>query len=209
YIGHGGEYAAWPVNSPNGKLISWYKNNDFGGYKSYHVFGKYADFSGAYWHNEDRGMIRYGTHDDKPGKKLWIWGLSRQGMIWEKLLTDKDGQYFELQSGRLFNQNTAESSLTPFKYRSFAPAETDTWTEYWFPVLQTKGFVKANEYGALNVRKENGWIKINLSPIQEINDDLEVHASSINYTKHLSLRPLQSFADSLKINMNDTAWSVS
>ena len=33
YLGHNGEYAPWPVNTANGKDISWYKNNDFGSYK--------------------------------------------------------------------------------------------------------------------------------------------------------------------------------
>jgi hypothetical protein len=93
----------WPVNKTNGK-ISFYEQNDFGGYKSYHVFGDYTEFFGAYWHDDDYGMARYATHDDKAGKKIWIWGLSQQGMIWEKLLTDHDGQYVEVQSGKLFNQ---------------------------------------------------------------------------------------------------------
>jgi hypothetical protein len=95
-------------------------------------------------------MGRYSTRDDKPGKKAWIWGLSRQGMIWEKLLTDADGQYVEVQSGRSFNQAAEESTFTPFKHRGFEPHAFDAWTEYWFPVKGTKGFVAANEYGALN-----------------------------------------------------------
>jgi hypothetical protein len=53
YIGHGGEYSDWPVNKSNGKNISFYESNDFGGYKSYHVFGKLTNFSGGYWHDED------------------------------------------------------------------------------------------------------------------------------------------------------------
>src|SRR5258708_37668802 len=106
-------------------------------------------------------MGRYESHNDKAGKKIWIWGLSQQGMIWEKLLTDQDGQYVELQSGRLYNQGLPATMYTPFKYRGFTPDETDEWIEYWFPVLRTKGFVIANPYGALNVRKEDGWLKIN------------------------------------------------
>jgi hypothetical protein len=106
------------------------------------VFGKYTDFFGAYFHDEDNGMIRYSSHDDKPGKKIWIWGLSRQGMIWEQMLTDNDGQYVELQSGRLFNQNAEQSTYTPFKHAAFAPFATDTWKEFWYPVEHTKGIVK-------------------------------------------------------------------
>jgi tetratricopeptide (TPR) repeat protein len=201
YIGHGGEYAAWPVNEKNGKLISWYKNNDFGEYKSYHVFGRYADFSGAYWHKEDRGMIRFGTHDDKPGKKLWIWGLSRQGMIWEKLLTDKDGQYFELQSGRLFNQNTAESSLTPFKHRGFAPYGTDSWEECWYPVDGTHGIVAASEYGALNLQIKKGLLRIYLSPVQAIRDTLRIAIAGREiYKRPIRVKPLELYKDSVELS---------
>ena len=151
YIGHGGEVFPWPIHPENGKNLAFYEQNDFGPYKSYHVLGRYSDFFGAYWHDDDFGMGRYSTRDDKLGKKAWIWGLSRQGMIWEKLLTDTDGQYVEVQSGRLFNQAAEESTFTPFKHRGFEPYSTDTWTEYWFPVKGTRGFVKANEHGALNV----------------------------------------------------------
>ena len=65
-------------------------------------------------------------------------GLVTQGMIWEKLLTDTDGQYVEVQSGRLFNQAAEGSTFTPFKHKGFMPYATDVWTEYWFPVLKNK-----------------------------------------------------------------------
>ncbi|HEY4208960.1 MAG TPA: DUF5107 domain-containing protein [Puia sp.] len=200
YIGHAGEYAAWPVNQQNGKLISWYKNNDFGEYKSYHVFGQYTDFSGAYWHDKDRGMIRYGTHDDKPGKKLWIWGLSRQGMIWEKLLTDTDGQYFELQSGRLFNQNMAQSSLTPFKHRGFAPYGADSWQEYWYPVEGTHGILAASEYGALNLVPDKSMLRIYISPAQALRDTLRISVDGrVVYRRLVEARPLEVFKDSVAL----------
>src|SRR6476659_9907094 len=190
YIEDEGEYAGWPVNKTNGKKISFYEQNNFGGYKSYHVFGKYTDFFGGYWHDDDFGMARYSPHDDKAGKKIWIWGLSGQGMIWENLLTDTDGQYVEVQSGRLFNQSAPGSSFTPFKHRSFAPYATDTWKEYWFPVLQTKGFVEANEYGALNTKYENGWLKIFFTPVQSISDTFKIKDhEKIIYNKQVQLAP--------------------
>ncbi len=199
YLGHEGEHSNWPISKQNGKDISFYENNNFGGYKSYHVFGKYTDFFGAYWHDDDFGMGRYSTHDDKPGKKIWIWGLSQQGMIWEKLLTDTDGQYSEVQSGRLFNQSADKSTFTPFKHRAFAPYATDTWTEYWFPVKQTKGFIKANDYGALNIKKENGWLKIYFSPVQNIDEELNItDGNKVIYSKIIHLKTMQSFADSIQ-----------
>jgi predicted Zn-dependent protease len=205
YLGHDGEYADWPVNKTNGKLISWYKNNDFGSYKSYHVFGKYTDFSGAYWHNEDYGMVRYAQHDEKAGKKLWIWGLSPQGMIWEPLLTDTDGQYFELQSGRLFNQNTANSTSTPFKHRGFMPYGSDTWEEEWYPVLGTKGFKTANRDGALNIQQENGWIKIHFSPTRHFTDTLRITLDNRSiYTRAIHFQTLHPFTDSVKADSGHT-----
>lgn len=200
YIGHNGEHNNWPIDKKNGKDLSFYKNNDFGGYKSYHVFGKYNDFFGGYYHDEDFGMGRYGNYDDKPGKKIWIWGLSQQGMIWEKLLTDTDGQYVEVQSGRLFNQASEGSNYTPFKQRSFAPYQTDTWTEYWFPVKQTKGFVKANNYGAVNIKNENGWLKIYFSPLQKLNEKIEVFENDKKvYSKNISVNTLETFKDSIQV----------
>ena len=201
YLGHDGDFADWPTNPANSKWISFYEQNNFGGYKSYHVFGHYANFFGGYWHDEDFGMARFSSYDDKPGRKIWIWGLSQQGMIWEKLLTDNDGQYTEIQSGRLFNQNSEKSSLTPFKHISFTPYTTDRWTEYWYPVMHTRGFVEANEYGALNVMQENGWIKIYLSPVTALADSLKItDGNTTIYKKYITAKPLQTFRDSIKIS---------
>ena len=203
YVGHGGEYASWPVNETNGKKISFYEDNNFGGYKSYHVVGKYAGFAGGYWHDDKFGMVRYGNYDDKAGKKIWIWGLSRQGMIWEKLLTDNDGQYVEMQSGRLFNQNSGRSLYTPFKYMGFAPYATDIWTEYFYPVLRTRGYVEANEYGALNLKNEDGYLKVYFSPAQKIDDNLEIKEGiNVLYSKRITLGPLKTFADSVRFSGN-------
>jgi Tfp pilus assembly protein PilF len=175
YLGHAGETAAWPIHPGNHKNLAFYDQNDFGSYKSYHVFGEYSDFWGAYWHDDDFGMARYSTRDEKPGKKIWIWGLSRQGMIWEQLLTDSDGQYVEVQSGRLFNQAAEESSRTPFKHRGFAPYATDTWTEYWFPVKGTKGLVRATDLGSLNVRaRDDGGLDLVFCPLERIETTVEV-----------------------------------
>ena len=205
YIGHSGEYADWPINKENGKNISFYEQNDFGGPKSYHVFGKYTDFFGAYYHNEDFGMARYSNRDDKAGKKIWIWGLSNEGMIWEKLLTDTDGQYVEVQSGRSFNQAAEASTLTPFKHKGFMPKTTDIWTEYWFPVVKTKGIVAANNYGALNLKEENGFLKIYFSPLQKINEAFVIKdGENIVYSKKLNLNTLQLFKDSIRLNNNST-----
>ncbi len=203
YIGHSGEYSDWPINADNGKDISLYRNNDFGVPKSYHVIGKYSDFFGAYYHDQDFGMARYSLRNEKPGRKIWIWGLSRNGMIWENLLTDKDGQYVEVQSGRLFNQASDGSNLTPFKQLGFAPHTTDEWTEYWFPVKGTQGFVKANEYGALNLHASKSSVRVDFFPLQNIDGSITIsEGEKIIYDKEVQLKTLQNFSDSIAFDGN-------
>ena len=112
YIGHGGEAVA--LADPPGQRARTSRSTSrttSGPTSRTTSLGRHSDFFGAYWHDDDFGMGRYSTRDDKLGKKAWIWGLSRQGMIWEKLLTDTDGQYVEVQSGRLFNQAAEASTL--------------------------------------------------------------------------------------------------
>jgi tetratricopeptide (TPR) repeat protein len=173
YIGHDGSLHAWPIH-PDGMDISWYEKNNFGGYKSYHVIGELTNFFGGYWHDDGFGFGHYSNYAGKPGKKLWIWGLARQGTIWEDLLTDTDGQYTEIQSGRLFNQEANTSIQTPFKHRGFSPLATDVWTEYWFPIMTTHGVVQASPKAALNLEIEDGSLQIWLSANEIINDSLVV-----------------------------------
>jgi tetratricopeptide (TPR) repeat protein len=200
YLGHDGTLNAWPINPMNGHDLSWYEQNNFSSYKSYHVVGHLAEFFGGYWHDDDFGMAHCSAYADKPGRKIWIWGLSREGMIWENLLTDTDGQYVEVQSGRLFNQGDERSSLTPFKHKEFAPYATDTWTEYWQPVKGTKGFVSASPWGAMNVNQEKGRLVIRLSPTRPLQDKLEVSdGNRLIYVKDLKLQPMQPVQETVPL----------
>jgi len=195
YIGHGGDPHKFPINEA-GRDISKYANNNFGPYKSYHVLGNYNDFFAAYYPDNQFGSVHHSPYDEKPGMKIWIWGLSRQGMIWEDLLTDTDGQYVELQSGRLYNQAAAESNVTPFKQFSFEPYATDHWTEYWYPFKETGGVAKANEYGALNVVRDGDKCTISFCPVQKIDDEIIVKADGkVIFSKHLNINVLQTWKE--------------
>ncbi|MCQ5224161.1 DUF5107 domain-containing protein, partial [Parabacteroides merdae] len=74
----------------------------------------------------DFGSIHHAIYDEKLGMKIFLWGLSRDGEIWKDLLTDTDGQYIDLQSGRMFNQPASNSCYTPYKHTAFTPQATDT-----------------------------------------------------------------------------------
>ena len=200
YIGHGGELHSFPLDE-QGRDISWYEKNDFGNSKSYHIVGKYNDFYGAYWHDKDFGSIHHADYDEKLGMKIFLWGLSREGGIWEDLLTDTDGQYIELQSGRMYNQPASNSAFTPYKHTAFGPQATDQWTEYWFPVKGIKGVSKASRIGALNVLREDGFLKLYFSPLQKLSTTLKLYEGGKEvHSVPLNCDVLETWKDSIPLN---------
>ena len=200
YIGHGGELHSFPLDE-QGRDISWYEKNDFGNSKSYHIVGKYNDFYGAYWHDNDFGSIHHADYDEKLGMKIFLWGLSREGGIWEDLLTDTNGQYIELQSGRMYNQPASNSSLTPYKHTAFGPQATDRWTEYWFPVKGIKGVSKGSRIGALNVLREDGFLKLYFSPLQKLSTTIKLYEGEKEMNSiPLNCGVLETWKDSIPLN---------
>jgi tetratricopeptide (TPR) repeat protein len=130
---------AWPVSGGVDK--SWYKNDS----KAMAIFGRdvHRDFFGAYYDDSDAGVVHVADFRQDPGKKIWTWGTARSGRIWDKLLSDDDGPYNEIQSGRFSTQG----------FREFMqPRLIEKWTEYWYPVGGLgNGFVDATREAALNV----------------------------------------------------------
>jgi tetratricopeptide (TPR) repeat protein len=201
HIGHPGNVGEWPID--NGRNVSLYENNNFGSYKSYHVLNAYSDYMGGYWHDDDFGFGHLVDYADMPGKKLWIWGLSEQGMIWEGLLTDTKGQYIEFQSGKSFNQAMTKSSMTPFKHSEFVPYDSDITTELWFPIKETGGMVAASEYGVLNVIRENDQVKVILSALQSLDTDLIIKSyGKIVKQESIVLSPLELNSTTFTLDEN-------
>jgi tetratricopeptide (TPR) repeat protein len=202
YIDHGGRAFPWPVNA-EGRDLSRYANNDFGSSKSYHVLGAYTDTYAAYWSKDDFGAVHWSPYTDKPGKKMWIWALAREGEIWKNLLTDPElgnNQYVEIQSGLLFNQAGGGSTLTPFKHQFFAPASEENFVEAWFPFRDTGGMVEANLSGTLNVQRVGSTVKIGFCPLGKTVQPLIVkyHGREV-LRKNLNLQPLQVSHDSVRV----------
>ena len=130
HIGHLGDAHPWPVDG-EGHRLDTYAGNAFGSNKSYHVLNGDNRIFGAWYPSRGVGFIHENEACDKYGRKIWIWAHSREGAIWEDLLTDSDGQYVELQSGRAFNQPRFDTVKTPFKHPSFSPGRTDCFVERW------------------------------------------------------------------------------
>ena len=192
-VGHEGDVAPWPIDESN-RDLSFYDNNNFGDSKSYHITGSNAGSFVAYWHDLNFGSGNYSSYGDKLGRKIFLWSQARDGGIWEDLLTDTDGQYVEMQTGRLFNQTAGQSIQTPYKYRGFHPGSNDEFLEYWFPVMNIGGMVKANASGILNVKQESTAVKILFSPLQIISSKMHVYSGEkLIHSFDLNLKPLEKW----------------
>ncbi len=172
-IGHDGSTTPFPVDE-QGRDLSFYANQNFGVDKSFHPGGSHKGFFGAYWGDDEFGVLHYALRDEKLGRKYFSWAQSHQGGIWVGLLTDNGQQYVEIQSGRLFNQNQINSATTPFKQTLFTPYGTDEWNEYWFPVAGIGG---ADEVSLQAVVKMNGD-ELGIYPLTALSGKFRVEDAS-------------------------------
>ena len=186
----------WPLR--NGVDVSWYKNvpdpADF-------FCGVPGDFNGAYNADHDNGTVHCASSFDSPGKKFWTWGTARGGAMWEDILTDSDGQYIEVQSGRCPTQGDTWV---------FEPHMQESWAEYWYPVKKMKGLVKANPDAAVNFRVDgdNAVVAVNVtksmpcSCIKVFRDNKAIHSENVDLSPTTALTrrvPLQGAGESYRL----------
>jgi tetratricopeptide (TPR) repeat protein len=192
FIGH--DYSVpletWPVDG-RGRDLSWHRNNAFGGSKSYFTVGDLADFYGAWYENDDAGFGHWARYDEMPGRKIWIWDLSRAGEIWVDLLTDSDGQYSEPQAGRLLNQSD---------HGEFPPGASDAWRELWFPYSDIGPMVAASPHAVLGAKKADDDIVLGVHALQALEEDLDVLTEGEKvFSARLSLRPGESWKRAVEL----------
>jgi Tfp pilus assembly protein PilF len=201
-LGHGGEAGPWPVDI-EGRDLSKYANNAFGSDRSAHVVGEYNDFMGGYYQNSEFGFGHWALYDEMPGHKLWLWSQSRNGAIWEDLLTDADGQYMEFQAGRMFNQYSPSRSIkSPITQVPFSPGVTDRWNEIWFPVKKIGGFVDVSPMGVLNVKSENGKLQIGINSLAFVQAKLRVISEGkVIYTEDKKFKPTEVYEKSIPLQV--------
>ncbi len=173
YLKHSGEALSWPIDSL-GRDLAPYDNNRFEGNKSYHVVGEFNDFFGGYYEADDYGFGHWSRYEEMPGQKLWLWALSRQGGIWDDLLTDTDGQYVEYQAGRLLVQYQQGAHVNPITEAQFDPMSASQWTETWFPLEGTGGLSDASRDGALYVSREGSRAEISLNAFTSVSDTVKI-----------------------------------
>jgi tetratricopeptide (TPR) repeat protein len=199
YLQHSGQVRTWPVDE-EGRYLPLYANNAFDGHKSYHVVGELHDFFGGYYRDEDYGFGHWARYEEMPGQKLWLWALSREGGVWEDLLTDTDGQYVEFQAGRLFVQYSPGSQVNPITQVGFDPLSADRWVETWFPLEGIGGLSDASRDGAMHVSLENGRLTIGVNAFRTLSDTLRVWSGDrLVALEGIELAPLEPFHRTLGV----------
>ncbi len=178
---------SWPVWK--GVDRSWYKNDA----DALAIFGRnvHRNFFGVYYHQSNYGVVHVADFRQDSGKKFWTWGTARSGKIWDKILSDNDGSYNEIQSGRFYTQGSREF---------MNPHRVEEWTEYWYPVrgLDT-GYVEATSQMAINATYSPGaqnqpQVKISVSPVAGVSDATVVvkqGATVLKQFQHVQFTPLQ------------------
>lgn len=190
-IGHDGVTSLYPVDE-QGRDLSIYANQNFGIDKSFHPGGSHKGFFGAYYRDEEQGVLHYALRDEKLGRKYFSWAQSPQGEIWVGLLTDGRSQYVELQSGRLFNQNLLPSINTPYKQTLFSPFGTDVWNEYWMPFSKIGGA----DYVTLNAVVKLNASSLDVYPLTDISGKLRLTDGdgSVLYSENADLEAAKPYS---------------
>jgi tetratricopeptide (TPR) repeat protein len=159
---------------------------------------------GGYYHNSSFGFGHWALYDEMPDRKLWLWALSRNGGIWEDLLTDHHGQYMEFQAGRLLNQYSPSATIkSAITQVPFAPGVTDRWTEIWFPVKDIGGLSDVSPYGVLHISQENGRLQVGVNALCFADAVVEITADGkVIATEARKLKPMEVYLKTLPADPN-------
>ena len=136
------EVDTWPVDK-NGIDLSIVGNHKYGPVSLF-SHGSREGFMAVYHPPTRSGVAHYSPPDELPAKKFWSWSSDADGLDWRKALSDDDSAYVEVQAGLFRNQET---------YAFLEPQETIGFSEYWLPLRDLGGLVRATRDAALNLTR--------------------------------------------------------
>ncbi|UCC68348.1 MAG: DUF5107 domain-containing protein [Armatimonadota bacterium] len=136
----------WPVH--DGRDLSRY--TAFEGANDVFIVDSLEDFFGVYYEERDFGVVHFASVHDSLGKKFFTWGTAHHGKMWSAALSDDDGPYCEIQSGRFVDQGS---------WRLMPAHHCERWTEWWYPVKRIGGPSWANREAAVGIARRDGSVE--------------------------------------------------
>jgi tetratricopeptide (TPR) repeat protein len=133
----------WPVDrrDTDNSVVG---NHRFGPVSRF-AHGSREPWMAVYHPSADAGVVHYSSPADLPAKKIWSWSSDADGLDWRRALSDDSSAYVEIQAGLFRDQET---------YGYLQPQERIRFSEYWLPVRQLGGLVRATPDAAVNLWRE-------------------------------------------------------
>lgn len=110
--------------------------------------GSDLDFISGYDYQKNAGFVHVANHHISPGKKLFTWGDTDFGKVWQDNLTDSDGYYCELMTG-VYTDNQPDFSW-------IMPYETKEFEQVWYPIRNIGKVLNATIDGAVSLEVIDG-----------------------------------------------------
>ncbi|UCH62495.1 MAG: DUF5107 domain-containing protein [Fidelibacterota bacterium] len=182
------EFFRWPIH--NGVDISWWKN--IPNASSFFAVER-GDFFGGYDHGKQAGTILTGNKNIVIGKKLWSWGTSPFGRMWEPILTEDQGPYLEPQAGAFADNQPDNHWLEPGEVKSFS--------FFFYPVRDIGAFKQANIDGALNLEFNGDTVEIGVysTAVLKPGTIRLKHGSDVILEEKVNIDPSQPFMHQLEV----------
>jgi tetratricopeptide (TPR) repeat protein len=132
----------WPVDS-RGVDNSVVGNHRYGPVSRF-SHGSREAYMAVYHPRTRAGVAHYSPALDLPAKKIWSWSSDADGLDWRRALSDNNSAYVEIQAGLFRDQET---------YGFLEPQQVVRFSEYWMPIRDLGGLVRANPNALLNMTR--------------------------------------------------------
>lgn len=194
------EFTPWKIGDGKyggtdrtGVDLSWWKNHPTPA--SIFAWNFNDDFLAGYDYAKDAGTVHVANHQIVGGKKFFLWGNNPVAEMWEKMLTEEDGQYLELMVGA-YSDNQPD-------YSWISPGETKVFKQIWYPIRKIGEVKNANQDAAVSLERTSATtIKFGFNATTKYPDaQVKVFAGDRQaYSKIITIDPATPFLTELTVD---------
>ena len=207
-VGHAkNQFINWQVGKDKygftdftGVDVSWWKNHPTP--NSIFAWNFKDDFLAGYDHGLKAGTVHVANHHIVGGKKFFLWGNNEQSLMWDIILTEKDGPYTELMVGAYSNNQP--------DYSWIAPGEVREFKQYWYPISMLEGVKCANTDAAVNleIKEDQAFIGFQTTGVFEGAKVRLTVSDKILFEQNVTLDPAKPFVTNVTLPANTSQYNV-